>query len=147
MVSGKRARQRRRQTGARHGEFADAKTHGPDFERFGFPVPTDLTDVSRITAVGDDLILPALHTRSLARRSIQSTSAHFMPTRVWQASYAVAAADHVLEQLSTPWRVCEVGDRENELWAWQLREGLDSYARIAWCMRFGHSTAAVALTR
>ncbi|MCJ1707105.1 hypothetical protein MT347_05495 [Microbacterium sp. VKM Ac-2923] len=110
-------------------------------------MPTDLTDVSRITAVADDLILPALHTRSLARRSIQSTSAHFMPTRVWQASYAVAAADHVLEQLSTPWRIFEVGDRENELWAWQLREGLDSYARIAWCMRFGHSTAAVALTR
>ncbi|WP_133241713.1 hypothetical protein [Microbacterium sp. Gd 4-13] len=89
----------------------------------------------------------ALHARSVIRREQDSQRADLMPQFAWQAGHIVAVADHMLERLNTPWHIDEVGTTESELWAAQLREGLDVFARICWCLRFGHTFAAVALTR
>lgn len=70
-----------------------------------------------------------------------------MPDFGWQAGYSIAAADHVLERLGAPWDAETVGASESECWAEQLRGGLDVFARICWCLRFGHTPAAVALAR
>ncbi len=76
-----------------------------------------------------------------------SKQAEMLPSFAWRAGYAVAAADHVLESLGAPWYRKDRGETEHEVWLAELRSGLDAFASICWCLRFGHSLAAVALTR
>ncbi|WP_312675492.1 hypothetical protein [Microbacterium sp.] len=70
-----------------------------------------------------------------------------LPPLAWRAGFALGAADHVLEQLGAPWFLEDIGDSEEENWIGQLRRGLDTYARICWCLRFGYTLAGVALAR
>lgn len=65
----------------------------------------------------------------------------------WRGGYLLAGIDIVLGRLKVPWHPDEVGDSPNEIWLWTLRDAADTYARICWHLRFGHTMAAVAMTR
>ncbi|MBM7462091.1 hypothetical protein [Microbacterium dextranolyticum] len=72
-----------------------------------------------------------------------------MPTAAWRGGFAIAAADLALETLKAPWFREEVPPTTpiERIWLSELREGLDVYGRIVWCLRFGYIYAAAALTR
>lgn len=90
------------------------------------------------------LLLEMVAQRRISSHTEQSK---LLPPFAWKVGYALGAADHVLDQLGAPWFLEEVGDTENDNWLWQLRGGLDTYARICWCLRFGYTFAGVALAR
>nr|WP_314841475.1 hypothetical protein [uncultured Microbacterium sp.] len=92
-------------------------------------------------------LLPILESRAVVRMDGFSEQADLLPSFAWRAGYALAAADHVLEQLGAPWYRADRGLTAHERWLMELRGGLDTFARICWCLRFGHSSAAIALTR
>jgi len=81
------------------------------------------------------------------RAETHSEESDLLPPLAWKAGYALGAADHVLEQLGAPWFLEDVGDSDQENWLAQLRRGLDTCARICWCLRFGYTLAGVALAR
>ena len=112
-----------------------------------YQLPLHFDDLHPIVDDDPNRIVVALHLRSVLRRERNAEQPRLMPDFGWQAGYSVAAADHVLERLGTPWNGEAAGASEPELWAAQLRDGLDVFARICWCLRFGHTPAAVALAR
>ena len=108
----------------------------------------DIFELARIVATeGSDKLLPLLTSRADRRSAISAMEPLLMPSWMWRAGIGIGMADLLLERLDTPWLTYLPGDNSQIWWAAELREGLDSFARVAWCLRFGHTTAAVAIAR
>jgi len=108
----------------------------------------DIFKLAHIVATeGSDKLLPLLTSRAERRSAINAMEPLLMPSWMWRAGIGVGMADQLLERIDTPWRTYLPGEDPEVRWATALREGLDSFARVAWCLRFGHTTAAVAIAR
>lgn len=107
----------------------------------------NLHDLAAAVSAQPDALLPILVARASVRTERFSERPETLPSFAWRAGYALAAADHVLEQLNAPWYRVDRGPTDTDRWLAELREGLDAYARICWCLRFGYTLAGVALAR
>lgn len=92
-------------------------------------------------------LLLLLEAHASFRAKAFASQESLLPPLAWQAGLAIGASDHALEQLQAPWFRADWGDTENDIWLGHLRAGLDTFARICWCLRFGYTLAGVALTR
>lgn len=147
MGSGKRAKARRRVASA-----------GPDPNDNLTPAGCEKTNRTRrevaphsieeLARVDPSLLTFHLAARSKARASLLAASGR-VPTAAWRGGFAIAAADMALETLKAPWFREEVAPTtpKERIWLSELREGLDVYGRIVWCLRFGYIYAAAALAR
>lgn len=100
-----------------------------------------------IAAKGNSQLLPLLTSRAEQRAAINATEPLLMPSIIWRAGIGVGIADVLLERLKAPWHPDPDASEPHELWAANLREGLDGFARVAWCLRFGYTAAAAAIAR
>lgn len=148
MGSGRRAKAARRSRGdpvetlveeipQQSRPFVDSRKYSVD----------SLCKLSAVVKERPETLLPILDSCAVVRMDGFSGQTDMLPAFAWRAGYALAAADHVLEQLGAPWYRADRGETEHERWLIELRRGLDTFARICWCLRFGHSLAAIALTR
>lgn len=96
---------------------------------------------------GSEILLPLLTSRAERRSSINAMEPLLMPSWMWRAGIGIGMADVLLERLGTPWDSYLPNVDSQRRWAIELREGLDSFARVAWCLRFGYTSAAVAIAR
>ena len=108
----------------------------------------DVSELAHLVATeGSERLLPLLTSRAERRSSLNAMEPLLMPSWMWRAGIGISMADLLLERLGTPWGVDRPGENLQEKWAQELREGLDSFARVAWCLRFGYTFAAVAIAR
>ncbi|WP_147374423.1 hypothetical protein [Microbacterium sp. AG238] len=72
-----------------------------------------------------------------------------VPPVAWRGGFAVAVGDMALDRMGAPWfwEETTAATSTTRVWLSELREGLDVYARIVWCLRFGYTYAAAALAR
>ncbi|CAN7332174.1 hypothetical protein LJR042_001850 [Microbacterium maritypicum] len=108
-------------------------------------------DIHRLAQIvsteGEGRLLPLLISRGERRSATNAVERLLMPSWMWRAGIGVGTADVLLERLDTPWHTDLPVDETAQVWALHLRGGLDSFARVAWCLRFGYTTAAVAIAR
>jgi len=108
-------------------------------------------DIHRLAHIasteGSGRLLPLLTSRGERRSAVNAMEPLLTPSWMWRAGIGVGMADLLLERLGTPWHTYLPDEDHPDVWAVHLREGLDSFARVAWCLRFGHTTAAVAIAR
>lgn len=89
----------------------------------------------------------SLEMRFSARAQVFRGTDELLPAFGWRAGAAICAADVVLERLGAPWHHGSVGTTEDARWLRELRSGLDNYARMCWCFRFGYTIAGLAVAR
>lgn len=115
-------------------------------EREGFR--GSISELANIVAAeGNEKLLPLLTSRAERRAAVDAMEPLLMPSWMWRAGVGIGVSDLLLERLSTPWHTYLLDEPAVSSWAVDLREGLDSFARVAWCLRFGHTMAAVAIAR
>jgi hypothetical protein len=106
-----------------------------------------LADLHAVVAKDPQALIPALGTKAMRRVAEHADAPQQLPIFAWRVGLAIAAADCVLGQLDAPWSRRKRQHTDKDLWLAELRGGLDTYARICWCVRFGYTIAAVVLTR
>lgn len=93
-------------------------------------------------------LVPLLHERATRRVSFQSEATSALPSLAYRSAWMVLAADLVLCKLNAAWDPRDLRDPSlDERWLAELRRGVNIYAQVAWCLRFGHTHAAAALAR
>lgn len=103
--------------------------------------------LSRLVDQEPDALMPVLRARATLRNIANAERDDLLPDAGWRAGYALFAADVALETVSGCWYRTETPGDINDRWLRELRGGLDVFARICWCLRFGYTFAAVAASR
>ncbi|WP_375407218.1 hypothetical protein [uncultured Amnibacterium sp.] len=106
-----------------------------------------LNDLGAVLTAHPGMLAAILDARARARSAQHVEFDDLLPVFGWKVGFAIAAADQVLERLGAPWDMTAMPNSKEEAWLMNLREGLDVYAQICWCLRFGYTAAAVALAR
>lgn len=103
--------------------------------------------IQRLAEVMPIGIPESLALRFSARTQVFRATDELLPAFGWRAGAAIGAADVVLERLGAPWHRTAASRSDNDRWLEQLRGGLDAFARMCWCFRFGYTTAGVSVAR
>lgn len=97
--------------------------------------------------VNENGLITLLTSRAERRATLNASQPLLMPSLVWRGGVGIGMADVLLERLGATWHTYLPEEASKDRWAAELRDGLDSFARVAWCLRFGYTIAAVAIAR
>ena len=115
--------------------------------RYAMGFAGELADLDSLPD-GDGLaLIAALNERALRRAGDHATQPELLPAVGWRVGYAIGVGDRALAQMNAPWHWNEVSESLDSRWLKELRTGLDTFARAAWCFRFGYTLAGIALAR
>ena len=107
--------------------------------------------VARIASLverkGSDQIVLQMVSRSEHRAAANANEVVLMPSLMWRSGIGLSMSDVLLERLGAPWDGRIAVDSPTDGWKVSLRDGLDTFARVGWCLRFGYTTAAAAIAR
>lgn len=102
---------------------------------------------SLVARKGSDQVVLQMVSRSEHRAAANATEVVLMPPLMWRSGIGLSMADVLLERLGAPWDGRIAADSPTQGWEVGLRDGLDAFARVGWCLRFGYTTAAAAIAR
>jgi hypothetical protein len=105
-----------------------------------------LAELDKDTVATPWLVPAVLQALAEARSETHVDEGDLLPQQAWFAAGAIAAADDALNALGADWHWKRPED-EQEAWLQQLRLGLDAFADVAWCLRFGYTFAGLATAR